>query len=536
MPGTGEWKVGSHVVFAIAACVVFAAYVHRIEAHPAYVDYDSATLGIFVNDLSFHERFDLTFHSSGVFQDRYRRAWAAAALPLSLPLSLVQRGLGIPPVRVGTLVRAAGLALAFLGALAAALALCRRRNSRATDVLFVAGLTTTFPPFLLLARTGFPNVMLPFLVFWTAILLTVRWAESGRGVWLHLLAVALAVGALQPYPPLLALPVILVAIVVVHGRVRATMRSPHPYVAVALGFGLTLAASFAIGTLVVGSRETHRAEVRVFQDLRSGAVSPRAALAAPLTAKVRKLASHHLWFAPDPLGDRSRDETPWTLGHVHVGWLALVPIGLLGLAGLTRRSDTALRIAGVVLAGCLVLFLTIVLPEGRYAVVLVPCYAFLVLRGFDRLVSSAAARRAVLGATLLVFAVETYARVAGDYDRAMDAAWRSVAPMTEAMRLIGRPADGEHWQMALPMGPTYKPELYFRMLANGEIEWVGIMALLARLAPSVRVERAERLLVVWRDEEGTDELWIGRGFQPLHRWDAGSGAGRFVLFERRLVP
>lgn len=34
-----------------------------LESFPRYVDFDSATLGIFVNDLSYHGRFDYSFVS-----------------------------------------------------------------------------------------------------------------------------------------------------------------------------------------------------------------------------------------------------------------------------------------------------------------------------------------------------------------------------------------------------------------------------------------------------------------------------------------
>lgn len=50
---------------ALAVATAFACLglVYWLESFPRYVDFDSATLGIFVNDLSYHGRFDYSFVS-----------------------------------------------------------------------------------------------------------------------------------------------------------------------------------------------------------------------------------------------------------------------------------------------------------------------------------------------------------------------------------------------------------------------------------------------------------------------------------------
>jgi hypothetical protein len=94
--------------------------VFEIERYPRYLDFDSATLGIFVNDLS-HHRFGHSFTSpnrdaENPEQEWYRLRWAASALPLTLPLSWLQRAFRIAPEHVGLLIRGSAF---FLGLLCA---------------------------------------------------------------------------------------------------------------------------------------------------------------------------------------------------------------------------------------------------------------------------------------------------------------------------------------------------------------------------------------------------------------------------------
>ena len=120
-----SWKARASAAFLVAACLVACAgYVYDIGRYPRYVDFDSATLGIFVNDLSYHQ-FGYSFTSSvrdveRPEQEWYRLRWAASALPLTLPLSWLQRAFRIPPEHAGLLIRGAasffGLACAIVAA------------------------------------------------------------------------------------------------------------------------------------------------------------------------------------------------------------------------------------------------------------------------------------------------------------------------------------------------------------------------------------------------------------------------------------
>lgn len=102
---------------------------------PPYLDYDTATIGIFTNNLTYHHQFDFGFRDSLDSQERYRGFWAAQFLAVATVLSALQAGLGVAPEDVGELLHAVTLAL---GAAAGWIALLRRRDE--ASVVFALAL------------------------------------------------------------------------------------------------------------------------------------------------------------------------------------------------------------------------------------------------------------------------------------------------------------------------------------------------------------------------------------------------------------
>ena len=92
-------RAATLAVFAIAAALCVGACVYDLDDYPPHFDYDSATLGIFVNNLTFNGRYDYGFNPS-FSQNAYRINWAAQFLPVSVPLSWTQRTLHVPFDRV----------------------------------------------------------------------------------------------------------------------------------------------------------------------------------------------------------------------------------------------------------------------------------------------------------------------------------------------------------------------------------------------------------------------------------------------------
>jgi len=141
-------------LFVVAFAYAIAGQVWRIDDYPPFMDFDAATLGIFVDNLSYQPRYDHYFATAAAFQDRYRALWAAFALPLTLPLSAVQRLLAIPDYGVDRLLHVTAIVLGLVGSLCAALLARSRGKDAWADVAFVVGLTAVLPPYLLYVRTA----------------------------------------------------------------------------------------------------------------------------------------------------------------------------------------------------------------------------------------------------------------------------------------------------------------------------------------------------------------------------------------------
>lgn len=142
---------------------------YRLDDCPAYLDYDSSTLGIFVNNVSFHDDYAYGLRNSTVDQDLYRAAWAAEFLPASVVLSRLQRWLGVSPDGVGDLLEFAALFFGAVGLACVVQVACRRRRSNWEEGLFVAGWTAVLPCFLLYLRTTEPHFPYAFAMFWAAV-------------------------------------------------------------------------------------------------------------------------------------------------------------------------------------------------------------------------------------------------------------------------------------------------------------------------------------------------------------------------------
>lgn len=131
----------------------------EVSRHPPYVDYDTATIGIFTNNLTFHGQYDHGLRDSLDFQDRYRGFWAAHFLPVGVALSVLQSALGMEPESVGDLLQAVTLVLGFAGCLCAAAVVRRREGTTWWDGAFVVGLAASLPPLLLYLRSDFVHVL-----------------------------------------------------------------------------------------------------------------------------------------------------------------------------------------------------------------------------------------------------------------------------------------------------------------------------------------------------------------------------------------
>ncbi|MBI5504337.1 MAG: hypothetical protein HY899_06025 [Deltaproteobacteria bacterium] len=470
------WRAMLLGAYAVALALSVWGYYYRLDQYPPYMDYDSATIGIFVNNLTFHGDVDYFFDQPMMSEDHYRMWWAAQFLPAAVVLSSLQRILHIAPDRVGELLAAATMVFGLLGCGLAAAIARRRAGFGLVEALFIVAFCATLPPFLLYLRTEVPHFLYSFCMLWLAVYLIVRFLESMAARWLFGLAAAGALYALLPYQPIVWLPIVGLWLTLQRGLVASVLRSRSTTITVAAVAGLALFATvqYTVATHYDDSYPQWRAKVSRFMDVRAKfALSRDNASLAGLADKAAQLAHQHFFFRHDELGDETREDDLWTLPQPHVVWLLLLPLGLLGLwRGLRDRDPTAHVFASVMAAGYLLAF-TVSTAEGRYLLGVVPCYAYFVCAGVHHLVTSRAARTGVLGAVLLASSANTFVLVRGQYETHMKKTWEEMAGMRETLALI-RDRYGDHSRddavvyLAWPRD-SYESWLYLEMLGNMQV-------------------------------------------------------------------
>ncbi len=501
-------------LFVVAFASAIAGSVWRIDDYPPSMDFDAATLGIFVNNLSYQPRYDHYFATAPAFQDRYRALWAAFELPLTLPLSAVQRLLGVPDYDVDRLLHVTAIVLGLAGSLCAAALTRSRGKDWWLDGAFVVGFTAVLPSYLLYVRTASVQFLASFALFWAAVLLVVEYVRRGDDRYLYALAAVLAAYQLAPYPPLAYLPLVLVAILVGAGATRRTLRDPHAYAAAALALGAPLAVTYALGVHYEGSYRAYAEKVSAFLAFRgSHAFSLDGLGWSAVGEKLTKLVDQHVLFLRDDLGDRSRADDLWTLNAVHVVWLALLPVALRGLWKGVAARDQATLVCALVLATTYVASLTIGAPEGRYLLTVVPCYAVLTGFGVRSAFAHGERRLVALALVLIVTATNTYWLLTGSYETSMARAWRNRAGMRAALAAVrDEQKDTEEALLEWP-DLRYEDWLYLQMLADFRVVAVDSMRMLNLVQEQPSIARPRALFIV-RDADARPEIngWRFRGF------------------------
>lgn len=494
---------------ALVAGIVTCLSTWLAGAPIPYFDYDDATQGIFVNDLSFRGDLDASFEGRPSRQDRYRVGFAAQRLAFSLPLSWIQRGLGLEHWQVEGLLRAASLVFALGGSLAAAHALLPPPRFGSSERWALVAALSAHPSLALFTRTGFCFPLFAYALFWLGALAAFRWLESERSVWSQLAGGVAALCVLNPYPPLVCWPLAAVMLAAWERRLGSALRSPRLYAAATtalVGAGL---ATAAMAWAYTGSLGDHLERLAAFRADRGHALGLSQLTAFSPLEKLTKLVNQQLLFRFDRLGDLSRDDRVWTLG-------TLQPVVLLGAlaaaAGLVAalHARTADDRRALVSAGALLLvFLTVSFPEGRYVLVLLPCWAYFALRGLALAAGSTAVRQLALAAGLVLLAGSTEHAIRRTYLPTIQTLWRNFEGMRAlAPLLASRPDGGRGIQLGMPYPSYLMPELHFRMLMPDGAEW---------LPPA----RFERVLV---------EPTPGRALASLEYADA---TGRLARLETR---
>ncbi len=543
--GRGRLRVLSELLFLLAILFSSAGYWFEPDCHPPYLDYDSATLGIFVNNLSYNKGYDDHFRGYKYSEHRYRTWWAAEFLPLGIPFSLIQRILGIPPWGVTGLLRVLGILFGLLGCLAAASLLRPAEGWDLRDKLLFLGFLAAAPPYILFVRTVVPHFMFVFLLFWLMVSWMAAYCRTGKKAYLYLLGIGSACFALVPYPPAFFLPPAFLLLVVWSKRFKETVLSIHGPAALLLGALLFFSATLLIAWSQ-GEPYLHLME-KAFKFLRTrgGSVSLAKLDPSLLPDKLQKLLDQHLLFLRDDLGDWTRDDALWTLGAVHVMWLLSLPLGLFGFVkGLLEKRESA-RVFTSVLAASYATALTVSFPEGRYLLPVVPCYAYFVLLGIRSLPGLRRWRWVAGGLFLILFSANTFYLICSpSYDGYMAELWKNRGGIREAAAFIRKSVkEPARFALGIPLLGN-EQFLYFEVYANFDINVFERTEVLQFVLNADRTEdpaRAEeeisRILVLARAEDRKEvRLWKGFGFHEVHRFREPCTGREFLLLCKGKFP
>ena len=401
-----------------------------------------------------------------------------------------------------------------------------------TDEAAVFALCCLFPPWLLSVRTGFPNILLPYFLFWSAIALTLAFRRTGRAAFLYCLSVIAACVLLNPYPPLLALPILVLVLLARRPGFTSLLKNPNCYVAV----GIT--ASLYLGTLAMLARfvemplNVYRDLLATFRGMRGGSsvmdITPR-----DVPPRLAGLMDNQVLFSRSAEARGGRSDDLWALGSVDAAWILVVALSVIGAVAAVRRRSQAGITALVVLTGTILVLTVHGFPEARYVAVVAPCYGVLAIGAVRALGLRAALHNLASGALVLSAGLNTFGLIVRDYAQRQDRAWPQVDGIEEFARHVGNWTERSGF-VTFPFPRTYQANLYLRMLTNSNARWLTDEEFKRELASSdLQARPADRFYRVApaRDNASLTE-WNRRGFGVLSRFDARSGAEPLVLLGR----
>ena len=386
------------------------------------------------------------------------------------------------------------------------------------------------PSLALVARSGASFYVFAFAVFWLGVLASFRWVDGGGPAWAYLTAFAVMLSLLNPYPPLLCWPLAAIAYASWQKRWRPMLRDRHLYAA---------AGAALLGALIVSAASAWSAGLSLaellarqaaFRAQRGSAVALSQLAVSPLDKAV-KLVNQHVLSRVDRLGDASRDDSIWVLGRTQPAIFLWVAAALFGLWIALRRRDhddrRVLAVSGVLLA----VFFTISFPEGRYVLVLLPCWAYFALRGVGALPLNPGLKDVLLGILLLLIAAGTEHAIRRTFVPTSRTAWAGYEGMTAAAPLAAAlPEGGAGLRVLLPYPVTPFNELRFRMVMPDGAVWLPRQdadRILSTGSPGFRMAALD-----YADKPARIQALEARGFSDPKALK-GEASGRPMLFLTR---
>ncbi len=494
-------------------------------------------MAIFVNNLTYNDQHDFYFRHSSFQQNVYRSHWATHFLPLSTPLSIVQKGLVVAPQNVDILLKIGTMLMAFGGTIFF-LATMRSLDKFTTDELIgMAGIVAATPCFMLYIRTGIANITASFFCFWVSIWWGVRYLRTNRSGYLCGLAVSTGVYGLVLYPPIVVVPIVLL----LFAKTARGRQCPRPSPLHLAAAGLTAIAIYAVVQAALAvthniSLPQYQHDITAFMRMRSEAFSTAYLDPRLAGAKLCQLLNQHLWLLHHTFGSASRSETVWTLGSPHIGWIAVIAVTLPGFVLCVRRNAPSCVLAAVVLAAHYGVFLSISTPEGRYLMTATPCYAVMIVVGCRRLFSHPTRRRFALAAACTIISTGSFSGLTGHYREYMADEWSDMAGIREAVDFIlAEEGPDRNVMVNLPLR-RYGDFLYFQMINNFRLVQVDEATVLAPDPPDLpgsHVPGASAAYVLRRGDMIPGSTWRQAGFQKIHAFSDRITGEQFVIMARR---
>jgi hypothetical protein len=270
-------------------------------------------------------------------------------------------------------------------------------------------------------------------------------------------------------------------------------------------------------------------------DARSFSISSSMLDPAILGEKIQKLLNQQLLFLRDDLGDPSRSDTLWTLGHIHIVWIGLALVGCFGLSrSFVERTGPDVLFGSILLVTYAV-SLSISFPEGRYLVTSLPCLVYFILRGLRATAAYRVNRTWILSIVLLAMTANTAYLLVGPYNDDMLEVSSDQAGLEEAVGFLRSGSAGESPILAIdPLND--QTLLAFQLYSNFEFECMSPQAVIQMLASPGDPSNASALsrvhILLSSNDPGLLDLLTELEFRAVHHFEERDTARPFVILAR----
>ena len=422
-----------------------AAAFYGLNKYPPFIDYDSSTMSIFINNLSYNSSYDFGFKNSNKDQDIYRQYWAAHFLPTSIPMSTIQRLFLIPAFKTDIFLKIISLIIGIIGCFFASLLLPTEEAQAKGSKFFLMFISLFAPISFLYFRTAVINIMMSFMLFWAAIYIFYRFVNSEKNRYLYILSIVLAYYGKNPYLHIVFLPPIFLGYLIYKKFFMKLFRNKHFYLAAVLMIILYTGITFILAAKYDNSYASFTQKTEQFLKLRGHSMSLSNVKLNLFKYKALKYINQHVFPKYDLLGDTTRDDRIWTLNGVEGPWQLLYVFFVMGFIGnliriFSGKNDDVTILFLIITSSIILLCFIFSFPEGRYMLPIVPCYSFFILRTVNFICVksniSLKLNPLIYSVIVLVLCLHTYSLITGSYNKFFLKNWNYLYGLKQGIEYI----------------------------------------------------------------------------------------------------